>query len=342
MRALIKESKQPGLAKGELPIPPVGRHEIKIKIMKTAICGTDLHIYRSDPWPLSEMPLPLNIGHEYVGKVVEVGSDVHAIKVGDRVSGEGHITCGWCRNCRAGEEHLCPHTQSVGVTRAGAFADYLVIPAKNAYLIPENISDDVASMLDPLGNALHTTLAFDLVAEDVLITGAGPIGLMAAAIAQFVGARHVVITDLNENRLKIAEALGVSRAVNPTKTDLHVVMKELGMKEGFDVGLEMSGNGQAINDMVNVMSHGAKIALLGIATHPVTLDWNKVVLKGLTLKGIYGRLMFETWYKMINLLQQGLNIEPVISGCYSVDDYDVAFQRLLSGGCGKLILEWSK
>lgn len=342
MRALIKANKDRGLTRGELPVPVVGRRDIKIKIIKTAICGTDLHIYKSDPWPLSAMPLPLNVGHEYVGRVVEVGEEVTQFTVGDRVSGEGHITCGWCRNCRAGEEHLCPATQSVGVTREGAFADYLVIPAKNAYLIPADISDDIASVLDPLGNALHTTLAFDLVAEDVLITGAGPIGLMSAAIAKFVGARHVVITDVNEKRLDIARQMGVTWAVNPTETDLKTVMHSLGMREGFDVGLEMSGHGTAINDMVNVMNNGGKMALLGISADKVSLDWNQIVLRGLTLKGIYGRRMFETWYKMINLLQQGLNIDPVISGCYNVDDYEEAFERLLKGDCGKLILEWSE
>jgi len=280
------------------------------------------------------------VGHEYVGEVVDMGQEVQGFKVGDRVSGEGHITCGHCRNCRAGRRHLCRNTEGVGVNRAGAFAEYLVIPAFNAFKIPDNISDDLASIFDPFGNAVHTALSFDLVGEDVLITGAGPIGIMAAAVARHVGARHVVITDVNPYRLKLAEKMGVSRAVNVAEESLKDVMQALGMTEGFDIGLEMSGVPAAFRDMLNNMNNGGKIAMLGIPPQDVAIDWNQVIFKGLVIKGIYGREMFETWYKMASLLQSGLDISPIITHQFAIDDFQQGFDVMGSGESGKVILNW--
>ncbi|MGK0502985.1 MAG: threonine 3-dehydrogenase, partial [Alteromonadaceae bacterium] len=311
-----------------------------IKIRKTAICGTDMHIYNWDEWSQQTIPVPMVVGHEYVGEVVGMGQEVRGFAIGDRVSGEGHITCGHCRNCRAGRRHLCRNTEGVGVNRSGAFAEYLVIPAFNAFKIPDNISDELASIFDPFGNAVHTALSFDLVGEDVLITGAGPIGIMAAAVARHVGARHVVITDINPYRLELARKMGATRAVDVSKEDLQDVMNELGMSEGFDVGLEMSGVPVAFRDMLKKMNHGGKVAMLGIPPQDVSVDWNQVIFKGLVIKGIYGREMFETWYKMASLLQSGLDLSPIITHTFSVDDFQKGFDTMGSGQSGKVILDW--
>jgi threonine 3-dehydrogenase len=341
MKALVKAKRELGIWMGEADVPEVGPNDVKIRIKKTAICGTDIHIYNWDDWAQKTIPVPMHVGHEYVGEIVEVGSHVRGFELGDRVSGEGHITCGFCRNCRAGKRHLCRNTVGVGVNRPGAFAEFLVIPALNAFKLPDSVSDDVASFLDPLGNAAHTALSFDLVGEDVLITGAGPIGCMAVAIARHVGARHVVITDVNDYRLSLATKMGATRAVNPTKTALPDVMKELGMQEGFDVGLEMSGNGHAFRDLLSVMNHGGRVAILGIPPEGVSIDWNQVIFKGLVLKGIYGREMFETWYKMVAMLESGLNVQPVLTHHFKVDDYRDAFETMRSGQSGKVVLDWS-
>jgi threonine 3-dehydrogenase len=311
-----------------------------IKIRKTAICGTDMHIFNWDTWSQKTIPVPMIVGHEYVGEVVAMGSEARGFIIGDRVSGEGHITCGHCRNCRAGRRHLCRNTEGVGVNRQGAFAEYLVIPAFNAFKIPDNISDELASIFDPFGNAVHTALSFDLVGEDVLITGAGPIGIMAAAVAKHVGARHVVITDINPYRLALAKKMGATRAVNVAHTPLADVMAELGMTEGFDVGLEMSGVPVAFSDMLAKMNHGGKIAMLGIPPDNVSIDWNQVIFKGLTIKGIYGREMFETWYKMASLIQSGLDLSPIITHEFPLAEFAKGFETMNSGQSGKVILDW--
>ena len=340
MKVLTKKSPTPGIWIDEATTPIITADELLIRVKKTAICGTDIHIYNWDEWAQKTVPVPLITGHEFVGTIVEVGSHVKGFAVGERVSGEGHITCGYCRNCRGGREHLCRHTVSVGVTRQGAFAEYIAFPARNAFKIPAGISDDVASILDPFGNAAHTALSFDLVGEDVLITGAGPVGAMAAAIAQFVGARHVVITDVNEHRLSLAKKLGRITTVNPLKQNLQDVMQSLGMKEGFDVGLEMSGNATAFNSMINAMNHGGKIALLGFLPDDTQITWNHVIMKGLFIKGIYGREMFETWYKMTALLTSGLDISPIITHRYAINDFQKGFDVMRSGESGKVILDW--
>ena len=341
MKALIKMTAGPGLTLGELPEPAPGPNDILIKIAKTAICGTDMHIYHWDAWAQKTLHLPMAIGHEYCGRIVQMGSEVRGFEIGDRVSGEGHITCGHCRNCRAGRRHLCRNTVGVGVNRQGCFAEYLVIPASNAFKLPDVISDDMASILDPFGNATHTALAFSMVGEDVLITGAGPIGIMAVAIARFVGARHVVITDVNDYRLQLAARMGASRTVNVSREPLDQVMQDLGMQEGFDVGLEMSGNPQALRELLRTMHHGGSVAMLGIPPGDTAIDWDQVIFKGLTLKGIYGREMFETWYKMSSMLQSGLNIGPVITHHFPLRDYLQGFETMASGRSGKIILDWS-
>src|SRR5690349_31413 len=313
MKALVKKERAPGIWMETIPDPQVGPNDVCIRIARTAICGTDMHIYKWDEWAQKTIPVPMAVGHEYCGKIVELGSEVRGFAVGDRVSGEGHITCGYCRNCRAGRRHLCRNTVGVGVNRPGAFAEYLVIPAVNAFPIPDDIPDEIAAILDPFGNAAHTALSFDLVGEDVLITGAGPIGIMAAAICRHVGARHVVITDVNDYRLELAKKMGAHRAVNISREKLRDVMPSLNMVEGFDVGLEMSGVPAAFRDMLDVMNHGGKIALLGIPPGDTAIDWTQVIFKGLTIKGIYGREMFETWYKMIALIQGGLDLRPMIT-----------------------------
>ena len=340
MKSLVKAKAEKGIWLQDTPEPEVGHNDLLIKIRKTAICGTDMHIYNWDEWSQKTIPVPMVVGHEYVGEVVGMGQEVKGFKVGDRVSGEGHITCGHCRNCRAGRVHLCRNTEGVGVNRPGAFAEYLVIPAFNAFKIPDNISDDLASIFDPFGNAVHTALSFDLVGEDVLITGAGPIGIMAAAVAKHVGARHVVVTDINPYRLELAKKMGATRAVDVSKEDLKDVMNELGMTEGFDVGLEMSGVPVAFRDMLNKMNHGGKIAMLGIPPQDVAIHWNQVIFKGLVIKGIYGREMFETWYKMASLLQSGLDLSPIITHTFSIDDFQKGFDTMGSGHSGKVILDW--
>lgn len=340
MKSLVKAKAEKGIWLQDTQVPEVGHNDLLIKIRKTAICGTDMHIYNWDDWSQKTIPVPMVVGHEYVGEVVGLGQEVRGFAIGDRVSGEGHITCGHCRNCRAGRRHLCRNTEGVGVNRPGAFAEYLVIPAFNAFKIPDNISDDMASIFDPFGNAVHTALSFDLVGEDVLITGAGPIGIMAAAVARHVGARHVVITDINPYRLALAKKMGATRAVDVSKENLQDVMDELGMSEGFDVGLEMSGVPVAFRDMLKKMNHGGKVAMLGIPPQDVSVDWNQVIFKGLVIKGIYGREMFETWYKMASLLQSGLDLSPIITHSFSVDDFQKGFDTMGSGQSGKVILDW--
>ncbi|KZN52551.1 L-threonine 3-dehydrogenase [Pseudoalteromonas luteoviolacea] len=342
MKALSKLKAEEGIWMTDVPKPEMGHNDLLIKIRKTAICGTDVHIYKWDEWSQNTIPTPMVVGHEYVGEIIDMGQEVRGFSVGDRVSGEGHITCGHCRNCRAGRVHLCRNTIGVGVNREGSFAEYLVIPAYNAFKIPDNISDELASIFDPFGNAVHTALSFDLVGEDVLITGAGPIGIMAAAVAKHVGARHVVITDVNEYRLDLARKMGATKAVNVASESLEDVMEELGMTEGFDVGLEMSGVPVAFNSMLNNMNHGGKIAMLGIPPSDMAVDWNQVIFKGLVIKGIYGREMFETWYKMASLIQSGLNLEPIITHEFNVDDFQKGFDTMISGQSGKVILDWTK
>ncbi|MFT6898412.1 MAG: threonine 3-dehydrogenase [Paraglaciecola sp.] len=340
MKALSKLHAQKGIWHTQAAIPEPGHNDLLIKIRKTAICGTDMHIYNWDEWSQKTIPVPMIVGHEYVGEVVEIGQEVRGFNIGDRVSGEGHITCGHCRNCRAGRRHLCRNTSGVGVNRQGAFAEYLSIPAFNAFKIPDNISDDLAAIFDPFGNAVHTALSFDLVGEDVLITGAGPIGIMAAAVAQHVGARHVVITDINEYRLQLARDMGATRAINVSHENLTDVMQELGMTEGFDVGMEMSGVPTAFRDMLSKMNNGGKIAMLGIPPGDVAIDWDQVIFKGLTIKGIYGREMFETWYKMATLIQGGLNLSPIITHQFNIDEFQQGFDTMGSGQSGKVILNW--
>lgn len=343
MQALAKQHREVGIWEVEAPVPTPGPNDLLIKIKKSSICGTDVHIYNWDAWAQKTIPVPMVVGHEYMGTVVGMGSEVRGFEIGDRVSGEGHVTCGHCRNCRAGRRHLCRNTQGIGVNRPGSFAQYLVLPAFNAFKLPDDIPDDIAAIFDPFGNAVHTALSFDLVGEDVLITGAGPIGVMAAAVARHVGARHVVITDVNDYRLDLARKMGVSRAVNVAREDLwEVATKEMDMHEGFDVGLEMSGNGAAFSQMLHLMNNGGKVALLGIPSGDVRIDWNDVIFKMLTIKGIYGREMFETWYKMAALIQSGLDLTPVITHHYSIADYQKGFDAMLSGQSGKVILDWER
>ena len=341
MKALVKAKAERGIWMQDIDKPEVGHNDVLIKVNQTAICGTDIHIFKWDDWAQATIPVPLAVGHEFCGEIVEMGIEVRGFSVGDRVSAEGHITCGVCRNCRAGRRHLCMNTVGVGVNRPGAFAEFISVPAFNVFKLSDAISDDMASILDPLGNATHTALSFDLVGEDVLITGAGPIGIMAVAIAKYVGARHVVITDVNDYRLDLARKMGATAAVNVTTELLDKTMLDLGMEEGFDVGMEMSGNPQAFRDMLRTMHHGGKIAMLGILPADTPIDWNQVIFKGLELKGVYGREMFETWYKMSSMLQSGLNIEPVITHHFPVSDYLPAFELMESGQTGKVILNWN-
>ncbi len=341
MKALVKKQAAPGIWLEEIPEPRVGPNDVLIEILKTSICGTDLHIYHWDAWAQRTIPVPMAVGHEYCGRIVEVGSEVRGLAVGDRVSGEGHVTCGHCRNCRAGRRHLCRNTSSVGVDRPGAFAQLLCLPAVNAFKLPDTVTDDIAAILDPFGNATHTALAFNLVGEDVLITGAGPIGVMAAAVARFAGARHIVVTDVNDYRLELARRMGASRAVNVERESLDAAMSDLAMQEGFDVGLEMSGNSAALREMLRTMHHGGSIAILGIPSGEAPIDWTQVIFKGLTLRGIYGREMFETWYKMSSLLQSGLDLGPLITHHFAAQEFERAFQATASGRSGKVILDWT-
>jgi threonine 3-dehydrogenase len=341
MDALVKKYAKPGLWLEKVDIPEIGEQDVLVKIKKTAICGTDVHIYNWDEWSQKTIPVPMTIGHEFVGEIMEIGSAVKDFKIGDIVSGEGHVVCGHCRNCLAGRRHLCKDTSGIGVNRTGIFAEYAAIPMTNVWLCDKNIPEEISSIFDPLGNAVHTALSFDLLGEDVLITGAGPIGIMATAIAKHAGAKFVVVTDVNDYRLELAKKMGATRVVNPMKENLREVMEELGMKEGFDVGLEMSGNASAFQSMVDTMFHGGKIAMLGIQGPDTPVDWNKIVFNGLFIKGIYGREMFETWYKMTAMLQSGLDISQVITHRYNYKDFEKGFDAMNSGKSGKVILEWS-
>ena len=340
MQALVKRETGPGLWLEEVPQPEVAAHQVLIKVRRMGICGTDLHIYNWDDWASKTVPVPLVVGHEFVGEIVEVGKDVQDFSVGEIVSGEGHVVCGHCRNCMAGRRHLCNDTAGIGVTRPGSFAEYISLPQTNVWEHKPDIDEEVAAIFDPYGNATHSALSFPVLGEDVLITGAGPIGIMSAAIVKYAGARHVVITDVNPYRLELAKKMGVTRAVNVAQGSLADAQKELGMDEGFDVGLEMSGNPDAFNDMLANMCHGGKIAMLGIPEKEMAIDWNTVVFNMLTIKGIYGREMYETWYKMTVMLQGGLDIKPVITHRYKFADYEAAFETALSGESGKVLLEW--
>ncbi len=342
MKALVKSEAGPGLQLKDVPVPAIGINDLLIRVLRTGICGTDLHIYDWNAWAQSTIPVPLTIGHEFVGEVVEVGSNVNDFHPGDIVSGEGHLVCGRCRNCMAGRRHACAHTQGIGVNRDGAFAEYISLPMTNVWHHFPGIDLDVAAIFDPFGNAVHTALAFPVLGEDVLITGAGPIGIMAAAVVRHAGARHVVITDVNEYRLAMARRFQVTRAVDVGTTSLRDVQAELGMREGFDVGLEMSGNPAALRDMLANMSHGGRIALLGLPSEPFAIDWNTVIFNMLTLKGIYGREMYETWYMMSVLLQSGLDISPVITHRFDYQDFEEAFKTAREGHAGKVVMRWAE
>jgi threonine 3-dehydrogenase len=340
MKALVKKYDKPGLWLDEVPVPTPGINDVLIKIKKTSICGTDVHIYKWDEWAKKTIKIPTVIGHEYVGTVESVGSNVHDFYKGELVSGEGHLVCGHCRNCLAGRRHLCMKSRGVGVNRDGAFAEYLCIPAGNVWVCDPKIPEEVLSIFDPFGNAVHTALSYDLLGEDVLITGAGPIGIIAVAVAKHAGARYVVITDVNPARLELASKMGATRVVDAGKENLNDVMAELGMKEGFDVGLEMSGSKEAFNDMLPTICHGGKIALLGILDRDTRIDWDLVVFNGLTIKGIYGRQMFETWYKMTVMIQTGLDLTPVITHQFDYTEFKKGFELMASGKSGKIILDW--
>lgn len=340
MRALVKSRPEPGIWMENVPIPEIGPNDVLIKVKKSAICGTDVHIWNWDQWAQKTVPVGLVTGHEFVGTVADVGKAVSEYKVGQRVSGEGHIVCGHCRNCRAGRGHLCRNTLGVGVNRPGSFAEYVAIPQHNVVVLPDDVPDEIAAIFDPLGNAVHTALSFDLVGEDVLVTGAGPIGIMGAMIAQAAGARKVVITDINPARLELARKMKIHRVVDASKEKLADVMRGEGMTEGFDVGLEMSGSAVAFRDMIDAMNNGGKIAILGIAPTGFEIDWNKVIFKMLTLKGIYGREMFETWYKMIALVQGPLDVSGLITHRIGIDDYDAGFAAMRSGNAGKVVMDW--
>ena len=341
MWALIKEKPEQGLWMRRVPVPQVGPNDVKIKIRKTAICGTDVHIYQWNTWAQHTIPIGLTAGHEYVGEVVEVGEGVKGFRPGDLVSGEGHFTCGKCRNCLGGQEVNCKDAKGVGVNRNGAFAEYLVIPAENVWPCNPNIPEELYSIFDPLGNATHAALSYDMLGEDVLITGAGPIGIMAAAIANFAGARHVVITDLNEYRLDLAKKLGATRTVNLNEEKLSCVMTEIGMTEGFDIGLEMSGSQMGLADMIHNMKHGGKIALLGLQRQDAVLDLETVIFNGLNIRGIYGRKVWDTWYKMSTMIQAGLDISGIITHHFDIRDYEKGFEAMMSGQSGKVILDWT-
>jgi threonine 3-dehydrogenase len=341
MKALVKAKAEPGLWLQDVPEPVIGINDVLIKVHKTGICGTDLHIYKWDAWAQKTIPVPMVVGHEFVGEVVSVGSNVSDFHTGEIVSAEGHVVCGRCRNCLAGRRHLCKDTVGIGVNRSGAFAELISVPMTNVWHHSPGVDEEVASIFDPFGNAMHTALSFDLLGEDVLITGAGPIGVMAVGIARHAGARHVVITDVNEYRLDLARQLGADVALNVTKGSLAEVQKSLHMKEGFDVGLEMSGNPAAFRDMIDAMCHGGKIAMLGIPSEPMPIDWNKVIFNMLTIKGIYGREMYETWYKMSIMLESGLDIKPVITHRFGANEFEKGFEVMTSGMSGKVILDWS-
>lgn len=340
MKAIVKQEAGPGLVLTDVPEPEVGTNDVLIKILKTAVCGTDLHIYQWDEWASSAISPPLVLGHEFVGEVADFGPGVTHYKKGDIVSGEGHITCGNCRNCLAGQRHLCHQTVGIGIHRAGAFAEFMTLPEKNVWPIHRDIEPKVAAIFDPLGNAVHSALSFTMVAEDVLITGAGPIGCMTAAICKRVGARNVVVTDVNDYRLKLAKSMGADHTVNVSKESITDCFDDLRISSGFDIGMEMSGNPTALKQLIDTMYHGGRIALLGILPNDTQVDWDEIIFKGLHIKGIYGREMFETWYKMAQLIRGGLDVTPVITHRFEADDFEEAFKIIESGQCGKVILEW--
>ena len=341
IKALVKKENAEGLSMEDVPMPVLYNDSVLIKVKKTGICGTDLHIYNWDEWAKKTLTLPMVIGHEFCGVVCDKGKDVKNIQINDRVSAEGHIVCGFCRNCRAGKGHLCRNTKGIGVQIPGAFAEYICVPETNVIKIPNNINDDVAAIFDPLGNAFHTALSYQIIGEDILITGAGPIGIMAAKVCQVIGARKVILTDINDERIKLAQNLGIKLSYNSKQNNLKSIMQQNNMKEGFDIGLEMSGSKEALNDMIKVMNNGGKIAILGIAPTSFEVNWNEIIFKMLQIKGIYGREMYETWYKMIALLQSGLNIENVITHKFHFTDFEKAFKIIKDGNCGKIILNWS-
>ena len=340
MKALVKKSPKVGIWMEDVPVPNCGTNDVKIKITHTALCGTDLHIYKWDDWAQRTLELPLVTGHEFCGIIEEIGPGVTHFKEGDRVSGEGHITCGYCRNCRAGKRHICHKTVGVGIQRPGAFAEFLVIPESNVWPIHKDIPSEIAAFFDPFGNATHTALSFEMTGEDVLITGAGPIGVMAVAICKFVGARNIVITDINEYRLELARKLGATKAINISKENLKDYYSELNIVNGFDVGLEVSGNPSAFKDMLSHMYHGGNVALLGLLPESTQINWDEIIFKGLNIKGIYGREMYETWYKMTQMLRSGLDISNVLTHRLPVDDFQQAFEIMEKGQCGKIVLDW--
>jgi threonine 3-dehydrogenase len=342
MKALVKKETKPGLWLDEVPIPKIGINDVLIQVLRTGICGTDVHIYQWDEWAQKTIPVPMVVGHEFVGRIVEIGSNVHDFHVGEIVSGEGHVVCGHCRNCFAGRRHLCKDTKGIGVNRPGAFAEFLALPMTNVWVHDSSIPRDVQSIFDPFGNAVHTALQFDLLGEDVLITGAGPIGIMATKIVRHAGARHIVVSDVNPYRLELAKKMGATLVVNAREQSIADSQKTLGMKEGFDVGLEMSGNPDAFRDMLANMCHGGKISMLGIPNKEMAIDWNTVIFNMLTIKGIYGREMYETWYKMTVMLQSGMDISPVITHRYAYLDFQKGFDAMLSGRCGKVVLTWNE
>lgn len=340
MKALVKSSAEKGIWMEEVPIPKIKDDEVLIKTHKVSICGTDINIYKWDPWAQKNVPIPLVIGHEYVGEIAEIGKNVKGLKIGDRVTGEGHITCGVCPPCRRGQKHLCMNVQGLGYHIPGCFGDYFNIPAENVFPLPPTIPDNLAAIFDPFGNAVHTALTYDLTGEDVLITGAGPIGIMAAAIAVKAGAHHVVITDVNEYRLELARKIGIETVVNVARTSVKDVMKAMGIENGFTIGMEMSGNPEGLKTLLETAQHGGKIALLGILPPNCAIDWDLIIFKMLTVKGIYGREIFATWFKMVNLLESGLNIEPIITHHYPVNEFQKGFDAMMSGKSGKVILDW--
>jgi threonine 3-dehydrogenase len=342
MQALVKKRSEVGLWLDEVPVPQVGINDVLIKVLRTGICGTDLHIYNWDAWAQRTIPVPMVVGHEFVGQIAEAGSNVHDFHVGDIVSGEGHVVCGRCRNCLAGRRHLCKDTQGIGVNRPGAFAEYLALPVTNVWVHDPHIPRDVQAIFDPFGNAVHTALSFNVLGEDVLVTGAGPIGVMATAVVRHAGARHVVVTDVNPYRLELARKMGATLAIDVRDDSIAGAQKKLGMKEGFDVGLEMSGNAAAFRDMLGNMCHGGKIAMLGIPEKEIAIDWNTVIFNMLTIKGIYGREMYETWYKMSVMVQSGLDLTPVITHRFGFQDFQLGFDAMRSGHCGKVVLTWSE
>ena len=340
MKALVKAKSEPGIWLEDVPEPEIGISDVLIRVKRTGICGTDLHIYNWDKWAQKTIPVPMVVGHEFAGVIEAVGSNVHDFRVGDLVSGEGHLVCGHCRNCLAGRRHLCKDTHGVGVTRPGAFAEYISLPQTNIWYHDQSLDPDVMSIFDPFGNAVHAALSFEILGEDVLITGAGPIGIMAAAVVRHAGARHVVVTDVNPYRLALAAKMGATRTVDVSSESLADVQRQLGMREGFDIGLEMSGNPAAFRELLANMAHGGKVSLLGIPSEDISIDWNTVIFNGLTIKGIYGREMYETWYQMTVMLQSGLNLQPIITHRLPYQEFEQGFQAMKSGNCGKVVLDW--